>query len=196
MTNRKHREEFISTAARLGVPHVVITGLLRHAATLHRLAEAQCNGDWPYNGDRDRPSMAFRPCDDCQHTGCRACSGTGIGCEACPKSGCVECQGTGQLQTNGRERMRWDARYQVCPQCEQLAARSTLKRAGGKGEPVCPDCRSVARVNALMADTEWRAVVNGDPRGCVLAIARRGVADEDIQNGRAQSRGDQIGVPA
>lgn len=49
----REREQFIATMSKHNVSLDVTRGLLRYAATLQRLAEAQCNGDWPYqNGER------------------------------------------------------------------------------------------------------------------------------------------------
>jgi hypothetical protein len=50
---KRDRERFISEAGRHGIRYEDATKLLRYGATLHRLAEAQCNGDWPAdNGER------------------------------------------------------------------------------------------------------------------------------------------------
>jgi hypothetical protein len=60
---QKDREEFISIMSSEGVPLDVSRSLLRAGATLHRLAEAQCNGDWPAdNGER-----VTKPCDECEN---------------------------------------------------------------------------------------------------------------------------------
>lgn len=73
MTYQEERDRFIATfAARAAtLPNAVTTpgpavflarSLLRAATALHRLAEAQCNGDWPYdNGERKTV-----PCDKCE----------------------------------------------------------------------------------------------------------------------------------
>lgn len=58
MTYQQERDHFIAQLTReSGLPaHQAVDlarQLLRHATTLHRLAEAQCNGDWPAdNGER------------------------------------------------------------------------------------------------------------------------------------------------
>ena len=50
---QKEREEFISVMSREGVALNVSRAFLRAGATLQRLAEAQCNGDYPFdNGER------------------------------------------------------------------------------------------------------------------------------------------------
>jgi hypothetical protein len=49
----KWREETLYNLGKVGVPYHVARKLLRYGATLHRLAEAQCNGDYPAdNGER------------------------------------------------------------------------------------------------------------------------------------------------
>lgn len=50
---RLHREQFIHTMAQEGIPLDVARKLMRYEATLHRWAEGQCNGDFPFdNGER------------------------------------------------------------------------------------------------------------------------------------------------
>ena len=62
MSTRKWREQTIAELSRAGIPLATIRKLLRYGATLHRLAEAQCNGDWPAdNGERK-----VRPCRGCE----------------------------------------------------------------------------------------------------------------------------------
>lgn len=183
--SQKWREEFIGQAVRAGLTTDTARYLMRQAATLQRLAEAQCNGDWPYNGDRDRPSMTFRLCDPCGKVGCRECAGTGIGCEACPRTGCQTCQGTGRLQTNGRERQHWDRFYRTCDRCNVLIARSQVTGAG-----VCADCRAEDRAQAALPEG-WRLKTQGDPRGCVLQIAPPSVTTD----GYTDTQG-WIGVPS
>lgn len=53
MSKQRDREEFLVTASKEGIPLETARKLLRHAATLDRLAVAMCNGDWPAdNGER------------------------------------------------------------------------------------------------------------------------------------------------
>lgn len=62
MTTRRERERTIAELSKAGIDYHVITKLLRYGTTLHRLAEAQCNGDWPCdNGERK-----VKPCSRCQ----------------------------------------------------------------------------------------------------------------------------------
>lgn len=51
--SNKVREQVVADLTRLGVTLDDARRFLRLGATLHRLAEAQCNGDWPCdNGER------------------------------------------------------------------------------------------------------------------------------------------------
>ena len=62
MSKQSWREHFIATLAWYDVRPDVARRVLRYAATLQRLAEAQCNGDWPAdNGER-----LVEPCLRCQ----------------------------------------------------------------------------------------------------------------------------------
>ena len=53
MSYSHERDQFIATATKEGLSLDVARKLLRYASTLQRLSEAQCNGDYPYNGSRD-----------------------------------------------------------------------------------------------------------------------------------------------
>jgi hypothetical protein len=62
MTRQREREEFIAVMVKEGVPLAVTRKVLRYSATLQRLAEAQCNGDYPAdNGERK-----VVPCSRCE----------------------------------------------------------------------------------------------------------------------------------
>lgn len=68
MGYQRDRDEFISALTRrlsTEPPHIaaaIARRLLRHATTLQRYAEAQCNGDWPFdNGERKT-----QPCSRCE----------------------------------------------------------------------------------------------------------------------------------
>jgi hypothetical protein len=61
MTYQAEREAFIVNMTKAGIPITTARAVLRHTATLHRLAEASCNGDWPAdNGERKT-----KPCPQC-----------------------------------------------------------------------------------------------------------------------------------
>ena len=65
MSKQSERERFIAILAGEGIDYQTAQLLLRHGATLQRVAEAQCNGDWPYdNGERK-----VIPCSRCE-AGC------------------------------------------------------------------------------------------------------------------------------
>ncbi len=50
---QKEREEFLVSITREGVPLDVARKVMRNAATIQRLSEAECNGDYPCdNGER------------------------------------------------------------------------------------------------------------------------------------------------
>lgn len=53
MTYQRDRDEFLHIIQEEGLAYSTATKLLRYSQTLHRLATAECNGDYPYNGDRD-----------------------------------------------------------------------------------------------------------------------------------------------
>ena len=61
MSRQREREEFLVAVVKEGVSIEQGWALLRHARTLHRLAEAQCNGDWPADNGQ-RPTVV---CDNC-----------------------------------------------------------------------------------------------------------------------------------
>lgn len=180
MSYTTERDEFISRATAEGLDLDTCRKLLRYATTLQRLAEAQCNGDWPYNGDRDQPNAVESTCADCKGKGEME---TGIGMFPCDT-----CHGNGRTWHRDAERdARHDLRYAVCPKCEasgvaKSAMRSSVETenrcatcneegpAGGslqkavhrygptkhtfrpKPLKVCPDCRTQELVRALLAN--------------------------------------------
>jgi hypothetical protein len=85
MTYQRAREEFLITTASLLRPSEAYA-LLRCATTLQRLAEAQCNGDWP--ADNGTRSVAV----------CPQCEGywapTSINA-----SGCPDCRAEARVRT-------------------------------------------------------------------------------------------------
>lgn len=156
MTYQRDRDEFIAIAASEGLPLDVTTKLLRYASTLDRLAVAQCNGDYPYNGDRDRPNAYSLPC---------------AYCSAGNDSGCKQCNGSGKLWHRDEEAdKRHDKRYTSCPQCEASGVRKSAMRTSTERVKVCPDCRTAELVKAALPDG-FTPIFSGDPRGCVLKLA-------------------------
>lgn len=61
MSKQSEREEFLVLMSQEGISLSIARKLLRLSATLTRLAEAQCNGDWPANnGEKET-----KECEDC-----------------------------------------------------------------------------------------------------------------------------------
>lgn len=60
--SRREREQFIARAVQHGIHYDDACKLLRFAATLQRLAEAQCNGDWPADHGDAWPTRACSLC--------------------------------------------------------------------------------------------------------------------------------------
>lgn len=60
--SQRDREEFVAIVAQEGLPYDVARVLMREATTLHRLAEASCNGDWP----ADNGQRKVEPCKRCE----------------------------------------------------------------------------------------------------------------------------------
>lgn len=153
---QKERDEFLAIMSSEGMSLATARKLLRYSQTLHRLATAQCNGDYPYNGDRDGHLHA--------------------------KAG----------DPNGD---KWQAKYYTtCPRCEASGlAKSQLRNSNERAPKespyqwvkVCPDCRTQELVektlietsleywksrDSVTADYPFKAVFQGDPRGCVFKL--------------------------
>jgi hypothetical protein len=93
----RHREETIHTLARFGVNLATAQGLLRCGTTLHRLAEADCNGDWPYakGGGELCPkcSHGYFHASTIKRNGCPHCSAVKAAETLCPEGWRLEVQG-------------------------------------------------------------------------------------------------------
>lgn len=63
MRNQRWRDEFMVEMGKLGLNADLSRRLMRYAATLQRLAEAQCNGDYPADNG-ERPT---KPCTNCEN---------------------------------------------------------------------------------------------------------------------------------
>lgn len=195
MTYQHERDEFISLATREGLDLPTCRKLLRYATTLHRLAEAQCNGDWPYNGGRDCPSKKLD----------------------------WNSPDNKETESSIKSREQWYKRYTGCPKCETPGvARSTMRKSGDKlpidpttgkaangliypfGQVrVCPDCRTQELVRELLIGASdqtklnqeiiankvkpiqlYQPVFQDDPRGAVLRLATPNYPyDESGKNG-------------
>lgn len=73
-----------------------------------------------------------------------------------------------------------ERRVTPCSRCEQQWVPTTLVKG------ICKDCRTVQLVTALLSDTPFKPVFQGDPRGAVLQLAPKVATDEDIDCGRAR----------
>lgn len=185
MTYQHERDEFISKATAEGLDLDICQKLLRYATTLQRLAEARCNGDWPYNGDRDRPPIdkfrgsIVRDMWDLDYTKCPKCNASGIARSDMRKSGYLYRVGKNLTDT-------W------------------VK--GGTHVKVCSDCWTQELVQACLSYWYWhdrkgidisksglhvspnglpiKAIFQGDPRGAVLRLATPNYPyDESGSNG-------------
>lgn len=88
-----------------------------------------------------------------------------------------------------------------CDGCGSGTAPDALKRYKGidpeQGDghaprKYCPDCRTTARIKALVAGSGFMAECSGDPRGWCVKLYTADSTREDRDSGRARS----IGVPA
>ena len=144
MSYTRERDLFINQASKEGLDLATITKLLRYATTLQRLAVARCNGDWPYNGDRDRPSA----CPKCEASGV-AKSAMRRSVDKCPcafvaaeRTRCTDCGGTRHPQ--------------ICPDCrtQELVIALLNHQTGAQ------------RWNGAITP-----IFGGDPRGAVLRLS-------------------------
>lgn len=167
MTYQQERDHFIAQFARTfpELPHAAnLAGrFLRLSTTLHRLAEAQCNGDWPFdNGQRQ-----VSPCPLCE-------------------------SGTAPSALTGGPLAMLALRDHHQPGC--MTALHRPCSCNVRKTKVCPDCRTTAAAVQLSWKLPaYKVVTQGDPRGCVLWLYPHDASNEDIDNGRARSRG--IAVP-
>lgn len=169
MSYQRERDEFM---VRCQLSPETARALLRHATTLQRLAEAQCNGDWPAdNGERK-----VKPCPLCES-------------QWVPS----------QIQGGTAARLAYRQQRDIPLGRHGDAALKAA--ANGREEKACPDCRTEARVHALLEGTQWQAWTQGDPRGYVLRLFPRRVpagpgklrvvTHEDMDCGRVSA----LGVP-
>ena len=149
MNYAKERSEFIARASAEGLDLPLILKLLRHATTLQRLAEAQCNGDWPAdNGER---KVIF--CPKCE---------SGFVRSSFVRSDSFEVDGK---------------KVKVCPDCRTcelvcnlFGAQEHMRifRARAKPPYTC-DCLAVS-FNDCRTCGVIKPVFGGDPRGAVLRL--------------------------
>ena len=156
----EERGRFIERMRLEGVPEHVTRLVMRHAATLTRLAEAQCNGDYPAdNGERDTVC-----CDTC---------GTAWAPEAFKRSGpfrvaCWQCGWRDTWSHNLRRTAAARALWGKLPVDSLHAEHGTSLHV--TTEARCPDCRMSDRVKALLAPYNVEPKFQGDPRGAVVKL--------------------------
>lgn len=66
MSRQSERQDFLITMAQEGVPSYVSRLVLRHAVTLHRIAEIQCNGTFPPDHNWDAAESDTCACSVCR----------------------------------------------------------------------------------------------------------------------------------
>lgn len=165
MSYTHERDQFISSGTREGLSLDTCRQLLRYATTLHRLQEAQCNGDWPYNGDRDRPlagdslgayMTVSRERWDKRYTQCPKCEASGVAKSAMRFSSTLP---------------KFPA-YKVCPDCRTQELVQALLQEHSK--PQCVVYHPLGHKAGEQCQREVKAHFNGDPRGAVLVLETPG----------------------
>ncbi len=194
MSYQAERERFIVRMTALGLDYPTVVTLLRLAKTLNRLAVAQCNGDYPADNG-ERKTVVCPACEQAWSPAVMARSATRRYVALVSDQGTAipECvmlaEGTGTaIQTGIEANAPADA-------ARPFVWRSVTKNSA-INPPICPDCRTQDRAKAALLGTSWFAVFGGDPRGYTLKLAKSTVSRDDIDNGRAEQRGDVIGVPS
>lgn len=182
------RDHAIRNMARLGITPRDQARLLRLGATLHRLAEAECNGDWPCDNG-ERPTSV---------------------CGAAPVIGYRIKRQEPDPYRPGFTREVWqsetvhkthgEAAGEVTPTshrvvkvytdqsanadgCGAYYAPSALRKSRGY---LCPSCCAEEDAGKIAASYKLRAVVNGDPRGGVLYLVPQDASREDVDSGRVR----------
>lgn len=105
MSYQRERDLFMTQC---GLPVDDARYVLRAATSLQRLAEADCNGDWPYNGDRDimdTPSRErlYSQCPACQRLTARSAIRAHL-CPICRTEANVEARFPGKVAFSGDPR--------------------------------------------------------------------------------------------
>jgi hypothetical protein len=101
MTKTQARHDFIATMTPEGVPVRVLELVMRHATTLHRLAERECNGDDWQGGDA---KLAYQV-------------GTMVACPRAPK------------QSFNRNGLYIGPDTDYCPTCDTKAGHSLMTKS-------------------------------------------------------------------
>lgn len=140
----KWREQFIADMARRGQSVELARKFLRIGATLQRLAEAQCNGDYP----ADNGECNVVECDQCRSLWVPSCMHRPLTERLLARKG-------------GMARAVFEGLAVVeCPAPGFSNARPIL---------ICPDCVATERAKKLVP-AGWKLNVQGDPRGCILTL--------------------------
>ena len=159
MTYQIERDQFIAQFARTfpDVPITVANAFLRLSTTLHRLAEAQCNGDWPCdNGQRP---VEF--CPLCEGGYVKSAITGGPLATLAHKAAL---QAAGAIP-DGLAKLVTGDNPKACPDCRTVARAVEL-----------------ARVHI----PTHKIITQGDPRGCVLYIYPGNVDRAEFDSGRTR----------
>lgn len=144
----KQRGQVISQLGSMGVNYETACKLLRYGATLQRLAEAQCNGDWP----ADNGEGKCVECDNCQGLWVSSSMFHGHKCEGCH-----------------------GARAQFDRTAISLLGTTTCPKCNGTGKSrMCPDCRTMELATAAAQAAGLTPSFQGDPRGGVFMVTKDG----------------------
>ena len=172
MSKQSEREAFLVAMSKEGVPLDVARLVLRHAATLQRLAEAQCNGDWPADNG-ERPTLV-------------------CACGSAWAPGAYLKHGPYQVAC-WRSECGWEGPatplYRAAK--EQLGTHTHEDRPTTQVRTMarCPDCRAADRIKALLAPYNVVPDFSGDPRGAVVKLV--------VPSGRTDDWGETgLCVPA
>ena len=181
MSYQHERDEFIGRASKEGLDLQTITKLLKYAVVLQRLSVAQCNGDWPYNGDRDWPDWPLRERWDKLYTTCPKCDTSGVAKSAMRPS-------DGIWVKRGKDPVR------VCPDCRTQELVQALLPIREVTCPLCNGdgigqrgsaagaCQQCIGTKLIRADIT--PIFGGDPRGAVLRLSTPGFPyDKSGRNG-------------
>jgi hypothetical protein len=163
MSYQQERDQALMALAKAGFSLREARQLLSLGTTLHRHAEGQCSGYWPWdNGERETVECA-RCGSGCAHRATRLVR-------------------VGPPLKHGQV---WE---RVCPDC-RAEDRVRALLAGGPTR-VTNTRRAVGA--APQTEPAWIPYFQGDPRGCVLYIYPAGTPQDEIDNGRARGSGIAI----
>lgn len=159
MSYQTDRDRCLVALAQAGFSLEQSHALLRLGTTLHRLAEAQCNGDWPFdNGVRETV-----PCPRCQ---------TQVIEPALHKRRLFPEQGKRSVTVR------------LCPDCRAQDQVRVIVTDGPKmchkGHNFHVETDPVTHTRLCCTKAAWQPYFQGDPRGCVLMLYPAGTSHEDM----------------